>query len=254
MPDTDRVGLTWIGHSTTLITLGGVTFLTDPVLRGRILHLKRHSVSPDLSAGPAPDFVLISHHHLDHLDIPSIRLLPTETRVIGPSGTRAALSRIGFRRVEEVAPGETIDADGVRVRAVWAEHPARRTPLHRESEAIGFVLEADRSVYFAGDTDLFEGMAEQVGRTDLALLPVWGWGPAVGPGHLDPERAARAVSLIRPRTAIPIHWGTFFPIGLKRFIGHHLIVPPREFERLTADYAPETDVRVLDPGSRITLS
>lgn len=248
-----RIDLTWFGHSTSLITLEGKTFLTDPVFRNRILHLRRHSVRPDLRPALDPDFVLISHHHLDHLDLPSLRMLSPAALIIGPTGTSGALARTGFDRVVELRPGETFDAEGVSVRAVWAEHQGRRSPLHSDVEAIGFVLEAGRSVYFAGDTDLYPGMREEVGLTDVALLPVWGWGPAVGPGHLDPEGAARALSTLRPRFAVPIHWGTFFPMGLKRFVGHHLVVPPREFERLAADYAPETDVRVIEPGSRLSL-
>jgi L-ascorbate metabolism protein UlaG (beta-lactamase superfamily) len=97
-------------------------------------------------------------------------------------------------------------------------------------------------------------MEDEVGPVDLALLPVWGWGPAVGPGHLDPERAARATAALRPEIAVPIHWGTFFPVGLKRFAGHHLVVPPHEYQRLASAYAPDTEVRVLEPGSKLSVS
>ena len=67
------------------------------------------------------------------------------------------------------------------------------------------------SVFFAGDTDLFDEMSGLVPKLDLALLPIWGWGPTIGPGHLDPGRAAEALTLLAPRLAVPIHWGTLRP-------------------------------------------
>ena len=71
-----------------------------------------------------------------------------------------------------------------------------------------------KSIYFAGDTDLFDGMSE-LGPVDVGLIPIWGWGPGLGGGgHLDPARAAEAVARIEPGLVIPIHWGTYFPIHL----------------------------------------
>jgi L-ascorbate metabolism protein UlaG (beta-lactamase superfamily) len=105
-------------------------------------------------------------------------------------------------------------------------------------------------VYFAGDTDLFEAMAELRGLVTVALLPVWGWGPRLGPGHLDPERAARAAALIAPAIAIPIHWGTFVP---RVPIGRMPAEPAREFARLVKHHAPSVEVRVLEPGGRTEL-
>ena len=72
----------------------------------------------------------------------------------------------------------------------------------------------------------------ELGAVDLALLPVWGWGTYANEGHLDPERAARALQLIRPRVAVPIHWGTLFPAGLRRLRPSYLTEPPLEFARL----------------------
>jgi L-ascorbate metabolism protein UlaG (beta-lactamase superfamily) len=81
---------------------------------------------------------------------------------------------------------------------------------------------------------------------DLALLPVWGWGPKVGEGHLAPRTAAEALQLLRPRVAVPIHWGTFFPFWLR---GHsRLSDPPHEFARHASELAPGVDVRILQPG------
>lgn len=241
--------VTWHGHSTASIRMNGTEFLTDPVGRSRIAHLRRHRERPDLSVRDPERVVLISHLHFDHLDLPTLKSIGPETPVLIAPGGGSFLARKGFRNVTELRPGESVDLSSGTVRAVEARHGGGRSPVHGKHLPVGFVIEGAASVYFAGDTDLFEGMAEQAGGVDLALLPVWGWGRTLGSGHLDPERAARAVEIIRPGVAVPIHWGTFFPIGLRRFAGHHLVTPPREFERLAGSYAPDTEVRVIEPGS-----
>jgi L-ascorbate metabolism protein UlaG (beta-lactamase superfamily) len=106
-------------------------------------------------------------------------------------------------------------------------------------------------VWFAGDTDLDPAMSELRGRVELALVPVWGWGPSLGPGHLDPRRAADVLALVEPAVAIPIHWGTFLPIGSRRT--DLLITPPREFVRHAAEVAASTRVEVLSPGGSLEL-
>jgi L-ascorbate metabolism protein UlaG (beta-lactamase superfamily) len=123
-----------------------------------------------------------------------------------------------------------------------------------EHQALGFVVEGGARVYFAGDTDLFDGMA-RIGADalDVALLPVWGWGLRIGPGHLDPERAARAAARLRPRIAVPIHWGTFLPVGLRRRHGHLLRTPGRAFAEQMATWAPEVRAAVLAPGESLEL-
>lgn len=239
---------TWLGHSTVLIEQGGLRILTDPVFRHRVLHLRRH---PEVRTQLKPDrvdVVLLSHHHFDHFDRPSLRSISREATVIGGPGTAGLLRREGFRRVLELSPGETADLGSVGVRATPAEHEGARTPLHREGEAVGFVVEGDDSVYFAGDTDLYSGLEEVARDLDLALLPIWGWGPSIGPGHLDPDRAATAVSLITPKVAVPIHWGTFAPVGLGSRLVRERHRPAREFARLAGQRSPGTNIRVLEPG------
>ncbi len=147
--------------------------------------------------------------------------------------------------------GEGTEIRGVRVLAVGAVHPSRRWPVRGpEAEPLGYVIRGGLSVYFAGDTDLFPEMAG-LGPVDVALLPVAGWGPSLGPGHLDPERAARAAALLRPRVAIPIHWGTLRPV-LSRH-GDWFSGPGAEFAAQVAELAPEVDVRVLRPGESTTV-
>jgi L-ascorbate metabolism protein UlaG (beta-lactamase superfamily) len=254
--DVGRDRLTWIGHATALLELGSTRLLTDPVLRRRVLHLRRHGADPDPQHTWDLDAILISHPHLDHLDVASLRMLDPAVPVIVPAGTGALVRGLGFRSVTEVRAGDRVRVGAAEVVAVPAAHGGNRTPWARgpRGEALGFVVEAGVRVYFAGDTDLYDDMAG-LRPLDVALIPVWGWGPSLGPGHLDPPRAADAVGLLQPRMAIPIHWGTFFPQVLHRMARHRgrLHDPPHEFAEAVRQVAPEVDVRILEPGDSLEL-
>jgi L-ascorbate metabolism protein UlaG (beta-lactamase superfamily) len=148
--------------------------------------------------------------------------------------------------------GERTRINNLVVLATRAEHRGRRHPLSRGDETLAYLVEEPASIYFAGDTDVFAGMAE-IAPVDVALLPVWGWGATLGPGHMDPEAAARALVLLRPRIAVPIHWGTLFPIGLARWRSDRLTEPPHAFARHAARLAPEVQVRILEPGATLDV-
>ncbi len=224
------------------------------MLRGWLGPLRRQGPRPGPSVAETADLVLISHLHLDHLDLRSLRRLPSTTPVVIPRGAASWAERAGFENIHELGVGEALSLGGVGLTGVRAVHNGfRNLKRGREIEPLGYLINRDRrTVYFAGDTDLFDGMAE-LSPVDLALLPVWGWGLSAGEGHLDPERAARAVELIRPRLVVPIHWGTFFPVGLRLLRPGPLKNPPHELARLAAEVAPEVEVRVLPPGTETTL-
>jgi L-ascorbate metabolism protein UlaG (beta-lactamase superfamily) len=151
----------------------------------------------------------------------------------------------------ELAAGERCAVGPIGVEAVSAHHDGRRHPLGRRMPALGFLLEGPVRIYFAGDTDLFDGMAALAGRVDVALLPVWGWGARLPPGHLDPSSAARATALIRPNVAVPIHWGTMRSIGSPRATSSS--APAIAFADAVAGLGLRTDVRVLMPGEALDL-
>ena len=108
--------------------------------------------------------------------------------------------------------------------------------------------------YFAGDTAYFAAMGDLAPGLDLALLPVWGWGPTAKPSeHLDPMGAAHAVASLRPRYAVPIHWGTLHPVGMRWMRPSTRIDPPHQFAQLVRRLAPETIVRVVPVGASLTV-
>ena len=150
----------------------------------------------DESALAGVDGVLISHSHMDHLDRRSLGRIGGDPTLVAPAGAGRWLRR----PAEQLRAGDRLQLGALTITATHAEHDG--TPLSRSaprSPALGYRIDGSRSVFFAGDTDLFDGMAE-IGRPslDLALLPVSGWGPRLGPGHLDPAAAARALELLRP--------------------------------------------------------
>jgi L-ascorbate metabolism protein UlaG (beta-lactamase superfamily) len=243
-------GITYVGHSSVLIELGGVRVLTDPVLRSRIGYIRRIVPPPAAGVAAGLDAVLISHAHHDHRDLLSLRRVPSDVPVIAPPGCAGPVRRSGHAVVEAVV-GERVRAGGVEVLVIPAEHDGRRFPIGTRRPAIGYVIGDGPRVGFYGDTDLFDGMAELAGELDVALLPVWGWGPRVGPGHLNPDRAARAAALLAPRIAVPIHWGTL--AGPRVWWRADPGLPAREFAERVAVHAPAVTVRILEPGERLEL-
>lgn len=245
---TSPLHITYVGHATVLVEMNGVRILTDPVFRDRVGHIRRHRAVPPMSFDDDIDAVIISHMHHDHLDIPSLRTLGRKTRLIVPYGSGGLLWRSGFRNIEEMRPGDWTAVDSVAVGATFAEHDGSRHPFGPQGDCLGFLMHGGASVYFAGDTDLFPEMNVLSGALDVALLPVWGWGPTLGNGHLTPQRAAESLELLQPRAAIPIHWGTYYPVGMGWMRPRFLVDPPHTFADHANRIAPHVDVRVLAPG------
>ncbi|MFZ1154334.1 MAG: MBL fold metallo-hydrolase [Solirubrobacteraceae bacterium] len=246
----DRI--VFLGHATVLIELDGVRLLTDPLLRGGVAHLRRQTPLVDENVFARPDAVLISHLHHDHLDLASLRLLGLDTPLVVPAGAEVWLRRQGFTTVTELSVGEVARVGTLAVAAVEARHDGRR-PRGPRAESLGYLVSGQRAVYFAGDTELYADMSSLSPSLDVALLPVAGWGPTLGPGHMNPLDAARAVSLMQPRLAIPVHWGTLLPIGFIRRHRVRLSDPPRLFAEHVARLAPSVEVRIVSPGEETAL-
>ncbi|MFG2292539.1 MBL fold metallo-hydrolase [Streptomyces sp. NPDC048603] len=255
------VDITWWGHATCTVEDSGVRLLTDPLFAGRLAHLRRRRGAVPPPEAAEADVVLVSHLHADHMHLPSLARLAPGTRLLVPHGARRAvpgLARIAGRRelaVTEVVPGQEVCVrGGVRVRAVSARHDGRRLPFGPHlSPALGYVVHGAADTYFAGDTGLFPAMAEEVGPVDVALLPVGGWGPYLGPGHLDAARAADALAALAPAAAVPVHYGTYWPIGMDAVRPHEFHAPGEEFVRHAARLAPKVAVRLPGHGERVSV-
>ena len=248
----DPARITWLGHSTVLVELDGTRVLTDPVLRDRVAHLRRTKPA-DAGMLHSLDGILISHLHYDHLDFPSLERLGRSVPIVVPRGASGLLLRRGFEQVVEVETGEEVQLEDLVVRATRADHEGGRGLLGTEVAALGYLIRGSRQIYFAGDTDLFEGMATLAPGLDIALVPIWGWGPSLGPGHLDPRRAAEALRLLRPRLAVPIHWGTYYPLWPGSSRPAFLTSAIHEFRRYAEELAPSVELHVLPIGGSVEI-
>lgn len=251
------VEITWWGHATCTVQDADTRLLTDPLFAHRLAHLRRRRGALPPPEARHADMALVSHLHADHLHLPSLAALAPGTRLLVPLGAPRAvpgLRRLRQLRVTEVVPGDVVRIGELLVRVVPALHDGRRLPVGpQRSPALGFVVEGEARTYFAGDTGLFDAMAERVGPVDVALLPVGGWGPYLGSGHLDAARAARALARLAPRAAVPVHYGTYWPIGMDAVRPHEFHAPGDEFVRLAAVAAPAVAVHKLGHGESVRL-
>jgi L-ascorbate metabolism protein UlaG (beta-lactamase superfamily) len=214
------ITVTWIGHSTFLINLEGTTILTDPVFSDKVgvsllglttIGLRRF-VPPALTIAELPplDLILVSHAHMDHYDIPSLRKLPRDVPTILARDTREFMDGLGYTALREMDWGQTAEVEGVRIEAVPVKHWGRRYPWDRDRGYNGFLLtKGKHSILFGGDTAYTERLpaATNGRRLDLAILPIGGYNPYIA-NHASPEQAWDLFHEMRARYLIPMHWRT----------------------------------------------
>ncbi|MEE8581076.1 MAG: MBL fold metallo-hydrolase [Myxococcota bacterium] len=220
-----RPAVTWVGHATLLVQLGGATILTDPIWSNRAGPTRfagaRRYLPPGLplEALPPIDVVLISHNHYDHLDLPTLRWLSKHHRqalFVLPLGNGSLLRRKGIERVVELDWGDQIVVKGVTVHCLPAQHWSRRALFDaRKALWSSWAVTAwERRFYFAGDTGYFDGLREigrALGPFDLAAVPIGAYEPQamMRPFHLDPEQAVQAGLDVDARRVLGVHFGTF---------------------------------------------
>jgi L-ascorbate metabolism protein UlaG (beta-lactamase superfamily) len=252
-----EVTITWVGHATVLFEIDGFRAITDPILTSRVVHLRRRVAVPAIDP---VDVVLISHLHMDHLHLRSLKTVTRGARVVAPAGAAKLFRSLDIAGLDEVVAGDvvmlreaTADTPGITARVVPADHSNLRGPHSRlVAETVGYIFGAGgRSVYFAGDTDLFEEM-RSFPPIDVALLPIWGWGPTLGERHLDPGRAATATHWIEPQCVVPIHWGTYTPITPKRGTPAWIENPFAAFTAALAELDLADRLVALRPGGTMT--
>ena len=223
----DRLIVTWVGHSSFLIQVGGLNVVTDPMWSVRASPLSfvgpRRWVPPgiDFAELPPIDLVLLSHNHYDHLDNRTVRRLsaghPRATWLV-PLGLAGFVRRRGARDVSEHDWWQETRVHGALVACTPAQHFSSRSIGDRGATLwCGWaVITETHRVFFAGDTAYhpeFARIAERLGPFDLALLPIGGYEPRwfMRAVHMNPEEAVRAFrDLGGSRTVmVPMHWGTF---------------------------------------------
>jgi L-ascorbate metabolism protein UlaG (beta-lactamase superfamily) len=213
-----EVGVTWIGHATFVLRIGGLVVLTDPVWSRRIPGVRARMTPPGLpfEALPRVDAVVISHNHFDHLDAPTIRRLPRDTTMLVPGGLAWWFRRLGFEHVVELDWWENTRIGALTMRFVPAHHWSRRT-LFDGCQSLwgGWVLTVPgHTVYFAGDSAYGPYLSEigaRCGGIDLALMPVGAYLPRwfMKPLHMNPAEAVRGCSDLGAERMATMHWGTF---------------------------------------------
>jgi L-ascorbate metabolism protein UlaG (beta-lactamase superfamily) len=210
--------LTWVGHATFAARLGGKLVATDPIFSDRIMGTVKRLAPPGVALADLPqlDVVTVSHNHLDHMDLPTLRRIGPRARYVVPLGNGDTLRREGLHDIVELDWWETHEVGDLRITCVPARHWSMRAPWNR-NEALwgGFVLSsAEGTVYHSGDTAYFDGFAEiaaRCGAIDFALLPIGAYEPRwfMEPQHMNPEDATQAFVDLGARTLVAMHWGTF---------------------------------------------
>jgi L-ascorbate metabolism protein UlaG (beta-lactamase superfamily) len=223
-PDGQSAAVTFIGHATFLLQIGGLSIITDPVFARRASPIgfagpKRvRAPGQPLEALPSIDLVLVSHNHYDHLDKETLRTLQERDapRIMTGLGNGALLAGLGFRPVSELDWWQSDEMGGVRVTYVPAQHFSARGLTDRNRTLWGgFVIEGSgKTIYFAADTGFsphFQEVAARFPKIDLALLPIGAYEPRwfMRTMHMNPADAVEAHRILNPRLSIGMHFGTF---------------------------------------------
>jgi len=216
---------TWIGHATLLVQMDGVNFLTDPIWSQTPSPVPfigpSRWVDPGLALEDLPtiDFVVISHNHYDHLDLPSLRKLASlnsETVFFVPQGNGDLLRKNGIDQVRELNWGDTASYKGTTIHCLPTQHWSKRslTDTRKALWSSWAITGTERRFYFAGDTGYFEGFKEigaKLGPFDLAAVPIGAYEPnaMMEASHMNPEEAVQAAIDVQTNIAVAMHFGTF---------------------------------------------
>lgn len=209
-----EICITWIGHASFLIQIGGMNVLIDPnwsMWLSVIKRLRRPGLHID--SLPSIDFVLVTHAHFDHLDRRSLRRVAADQPIVVPIGVGNLVHDLGFEIVHELDEWEHVQLGPLKVSLTPCHHWGARMLHDSHRRFGGFVLEADgRSIFHCGDSAYFSGFAEIGKRFEIetALLPIGAYdSPSRREVHMNPEEAVRAFLELRAQKLVPMHYGTF---------------------------------------------
>ena len=217
--------VTWVGHATLLVQMEHLSFLTDPIWSNRPSPVPligpRRFIKPGIAMDDLPpiDFVVISHNHYDHLDLPTLRSLAArsaDTLFLVPLGNGDLLKKNGITNIREMDWGQSTEIDGVTIHCLPTQHWSKRS-VSDDNKALWSswaVTSPDRRFYFAGDTGYFDGfkkIGNQLGPFDLVAVPIGAYEPQamMSESHMDPEQAVDAAIDLKGRRAMAMHYGTF---------------------------------------------
>lgn len=262
-PHTSTLGMkvTYIGHATLLLEIGGATLLTDPNFDKSLGRVLPRVSAPGIALEKLPrlDAILLTHAHADHLSFDSLDRMPRSMPIFAPPVIARWLRRLGYEHAVELAPGETAHVRGVTIHTASATHQGNRYGFDRwRSAANMYLLDAGETIFFAGDTALVADTHHLVERVlwkkgrelDLALLPIGyapRWKPGFRKGHLTHEDALVLFEKLRARVLIPYHWGTFRHVTST---AHDAIRRLRE--RLESHHLAPA-VKIIEPGKSFEM-
>jgi len=243
--------VTWVGHATLLVQMAGVTFLTDPIWSNWPSPVPyigpRRYVAPGIAIEDLPpiDFVVISHNHYDHLDLPTLKKLADRdpgTQFFVPLGNGDLLRENGITQIQELDWGDTVTVKGSTVYCLPAQHWSKRsiTDTNKALWSSWAVIGTKKRFYFTGDTGYFAGFEEigqKLGPFDLAAVPIGAYEPKamMHASHMNPEEALQAVLDVRAENAIAIHYGTF------DLSDEALQEPPFRFQKAASSHGMKED-------------
>jgi len=256
------VRITYIGHATLLIEIGGQVILTDPNFDSVLGKFLPRVSAPGIPLDELPplDAVFITHAHADHLSFESLDGLPSGTPVFAPAAIARWLNRLGYIQAKGINPGDEVEIGNVCVRAAEAVHKGHRYGVDRWRGAANMYLFTTNSVscFFAGDTALAGDSTRMIDdhllprgrRLDMALLPIgyapW-WKPGFRKGHLTSTDALTLFDRLNARYFIPYHWGTFDHVTSGAYDAIRLL------RQELHEHSRNADVRILEPGMSFEL-
>lgn len=241
----------FVGHSTVLMHLDGWNFLTDPFYLKQLYPLKRHSPpGVPLENLPPLHFILISHGHLDHMDLKTLALFPRDVPVVLPLKLERYLEDLGFEDVRPLCWGERQRIGSLVIYALPVKHPSGRSLSETRSLPQSYLIQGARTIFFCGDSGLIPEFRE-IGANfgiDLALLPIGHYRPAsFRRGHMSPEDALQAMEMLKAKRMLPIHWGAF------RLSLDAMEEPPRRFRQLLREKRINPKAVLWQPGDRFSF-
>ncbi len=217
-----EIGVTFIGHSSFLLQMGGKNILIDPVYANWLIILRRlRHPGVRLKDLPPIDLVLLTHAHMDHLHKPTLRRIVRLSRrksgrspqVVVPKGVADLVATMGFSKIQELRWWESAEAAGLEITLTPCRHWGTRWFKDSHRGYGGYVIRAGSQVlYDSGDTAYFDGFKEIGKRFEpqIALLPIGAYHPdSFRSVHTSPEDALQAFNDLGAATMIPMHYGTF---------------------------------------------